>query len=299
MATGPQVKALSGTLAELPQPLPRIGLTLGGGGARGLAHVLVLEVLDELGIRPNVIAGTSIGALLGAAYASGLSAIYIRSLVEETLSARFDLIRQLFMARSPPLRKLLNVLPLRSALLDPAALLDLVLPQKMSGTFEELAIPMHIVATDLSLGEEYVFAEGDLRQAIAASIAIPALFSPVIVDGRPMVDGGIVDPLPYSVLPDEVDVVIAIDVSGGSRNVVSGPRPSMVSVLTQSVLVLQKTIINARLRQSRPDVYVEVKLEGFGGLQFHKAADILTAAEPVKDEFRTKLMRVLASRKVD
>jgi len=285
-------------LVRLPEKLPRIGLTLGGGGARGLAHIHVLEVLDELGVRPSFITGSSIGALLGAAYASGLSAAYIRSLVEETLSARFDLITQLFTARTPPLQKIFNVFPMRSALLDPAALLELILPKQMATTFEELQIPMRIVATDLSARDVQVFAHGDLRQAIAASIAIPALFSPVVIDGRPMADGGIVDPLPYGVLPDDIDIVTAIDVSGGARNVVVGPRPSMVSVLTQSVLILQKTLIDERLQQTRPDIYIEVPLDDFGGLQFHKAKGILAAAEPIREEFRTKLLRVLTSHKV-
>ncbi len=284
---------------QLPDRLPSIGLALGGGGARGLAHILVLEVLEDLGVRPSAIAGTSIGALFGAAYASGLSAAFIRSLAEETLGSRFDLIRQLFAARTPPLQKLLNVIPMRSALLDPEALLELILPRQMAPTFAELEIPTRIVATDLATRDRRVFSEGDLHKAIAASIAIPALFTPVVVDGNPMADGGIVDPLPYGILPDNIDVVIAIDVSGGSRSVVVDTQPSMVAVLTQSVLILQKTIIQERLQQSRPDVYVEVVLEDFGGLQFHKVREILAAAAPIKDELRAKLHRVLASTKAD
>jgi NTE family protein len=285
--------------SRLPDKLPRIGLALGGGGARGLAHIHVFEVLEEMGIRPDHISGTSIGALLGAAYASGLSASYIRSLTEETLSARFDMIRQLFSARTAPIQKILSVFPMRSALLDPEALLDLVLPGQVARTFEQLEIPMRVVATDLIAREARVFETGDLRKAVAASIAIPALFSPVTIDATPMVDGGIVDPLPYDTLPPDIDVVIAIDVSGGSRSVVTAAKPSMVSVLTQSVLILQKTIIHERLQRVRPDIYVEVLLEDFGGLQFHKVKGILAAAEPLKDELRSKLTRVLTSQKVD
>jgi len=279
--------------------LPRIGLCLGGGGARGLAHILILEVFDELGLRPSAIAGTSIGALLGASYASGLSAAYIRSLAEETLTAKFDLFSQLFSARTPPLHKIFSVFPMRSALLDPIALLDLILPQQMATTFEELKIPTTIMATNLAAREPHIFKSGDLRRAIAASIAIPGLFSPVDIDDEPFVDGGIVDPLPYRILPADIDLVVAIDVSGGTRSVVEGPRPSMIAVLTQSVLILQKTIIEERLQQSRPDLYIEVTLEKYGGLHFHKAQEILLEAAPVKAEFRDKLMRILNSKPAD
>jgi len=277
---------------------PRIGLCLGGGGARGLAHILILEVFDELGLRPSAIAGTSIGALLGAAYASGLSAAHIRALTEETLSARFDMITQLFSARTPPLQKIFSIFPMRSALLDATVLLDLVLPQQMAATFEDLKIPTKIMATNLVAREPHIFSSGDLRQAIAASIAIPGLFSPVEVAGEPFIDGGIVDPLPYGILPHDVQLVAAIDVSGGSRSIVDGPHPSMISVLTQSVLILQKTIIQERLQQDRPDIYIEVMLEKFGGLHFHKAKDILKDAEPIKAEFRSKLLRLLNSHPV-
>ena len=112
----------------LPVERPTIALALGGGGARGLAHILVLEVFDELGIRPKVIAGTSIGAVFGAAYASGLSASLIRAHLEEALSQRFGIVRQLLSARSEPVLKILNILPVRSALLKPESLLEFMLP---------------------------------------------------------------------------------------------------------------------------------------------------------------------------
>lgn len=281
--------------SQLPEKLPRIGLTLGGGGARGLAHILVLEAFEELGLRPSMISGTSIGALYGAAFASGLSAAYIRSLSEETLSARFDLMRQLFASRSAPMQKLLSVIPMRSALLDPEALLEIVLPKQVAAQFDALEIPLRIVATDLAHREAVVFSEGDVRHAVAASIAIPVLFSPVAVDGRVMVDGGIVNPLPYDVIKNEVDVTVAIDVSGASGDSVIGEKPSMVSVLTQSVQILQKTIIREHLHYSRPDIYIDVDLDQFGALQFHKVREILTEAAPLKDRLKAQLMRVLTS----
>ena len=121
----PTGKALAVRKPTLPVARPTIALALGGGGARGLAHILMLEVFDELGIKPTVIAGTSIGAVFGAAYASGLSARLIRAHTEETLSQRFDIVRQLLSARSDPVLKIFNFLPIRSALLKPETLLEL------------------------------------------------------------------------------------------------------------------------------------------------------------------------------
>src|SRR6185369_1174626 len=119
----------------LPAARPTIALALGGGGARGLAHILMLEVFDELGLKPKVIAGTSIGAVFGAAYASGLSASLIRAHAEEALGRRFDFFRQLLLARSEPVLKFLNFLPIRSSVLSPAALLELVLPSAVARDF--------------------------------------------------------------------------------------------------------------------------------------------------------------------
>ena len=116
---------------------PTVALALGGGGARGIAHILMLEVFDELGIRPTLIAGTSIGALYGAAYASGLTAAQIRAYTDETLAHRFDLVRQLFAARSEPVQKLLKLLPVRTSLLNPATLLDLVFPGQVAKDFAD------------------------------------------------------------------------------------------------------------------------------------------------------------------
>ena len=124
-----------------------IGVIGRSGGARGIAHVAVLEVLDEMGVKPSIITGTSIGALIGSAYAAGLSASQIRAHLIETLGDRFYLIRQVFGARSQPVQKLLNVLPMRSAVLDPIALLDLVLPAGLPEDIDQLDTPFRATAT--------------------------------------------------------------------------------------------------------------------------------------------------------
>ena len=176
----------------------------------------MLEVFDELGLKPKVIAGTSIGALFGAAYASGLSARLIKAHTEEVLSQRFGLTRYLLSARSEPVQRFLNILPIRSSLLKPELLLDLMLPSKVARDFAHLAIPLKVVATDFYAQEQIVLDSGDLRSAVAASMALPALFTPVTRDGRVLMDGGLVNPLPFDVLKGDADITVAIDVSGAS-----------------------------------------------------------------------------------
>ena len=141
----------TGTALQVRKPTatqPSIGLAMGGGGARGIAHLLMLEVFDELGIRPKIIAGTSIGSVFGAAYASGMSAALIRAHLEEALSQRFGIARHILSARSEPALRILNFLPIRSALLDPESLLELMLPSGLARDFADLAIPLRMLATD-------------------------------------------------------------------------------------------------------------------------------------------------------
>ena len=289
---------MTGTL-EPTRRTPTVGLALGGGGARGLAHILVLELLDELGIRPVVIAGTSIGALLGSAYALGLSGRAIRAMTEETLRNRFDLARQLFSARSDPVQKIMRLLPLRSALLNSSALLDLLVPELGERDFKDLTIPLSVVATDLGSHDSVVIETGSIRQAVAASIAIPLVFSPVVHVGRMLVDGGLVNPLPFDLIAARADITIAIDVSGASKETELGPRPSAIEVLMRSVQILEKSITRQKLAYQQPDIYIDVGLDQFGALEFWRSAEILEAAIPVKDVLRRQLGRLIASETVE
>lgn len=273
---------------------PTVALALGGGGARGLAHIHVLEVLDELGIRPKVIAGTSIGALFGAAYASGFSGTQIRAFALEALGRRFDLVRQLFAARSTPVQKVMRLFPIRSALLDPLSVLDTLLPGRFAREFEQLSLPLKIVATDLGRREAHVIEAGNLRQAIAASIAIPVIFSPVTIGERTLVDGGLVNPLPFELVIGAADITIAVDVSGGAGVAELAPKPTALEIAVQSLQILQKSITREKLRSLRPDIYIDVDVDRFGALEFWKPAEILAAAEPVRDALRTELRRRLA-----
>lgn len=276
-----------------------IALALGGGGARGLAHILVLETFDELGVKPKAISGTSIGAIFGAAYASGLSAKQIRAHTEEALSQRVYLARHLFAARADVASKWLNFVPIRPAILNAEALLDLLLPSRVARDFAHLQIPFAIVATDFYGQEQRVFTKGPLRRAVAASMALPAIFTPVVVDGEPLVDGGLVNPLPFDLLEGAADLIVAIDVSGAPTRDAGRSQPSAIEVLLSASQIFQRSIIREKLRARAPDVYIECPVDNFTVLDFHRYQEVMQAALPVKDQLKRQLDRLLSSEPVE
>lgn len=280
-------------VAGLPAMTPTIALALGGGGARGLAHILMLEVFDELGITPKLIAGTSIGAIFGAAYASGLSAKDIRATTEDALRQRFDIARQLFLARSDPVQMLLGVVPRRSALLKPEALLELVMPSRLAKDFGALKIPLRVVASDFFTQEQVVFDHGPLLPAVAASMALPVIFSAVTTGDHVLMDGGLVNPLPFDLIMGEADITVAIDVSGAKRVPEDKAPPGAIEAIVASSQILQHSIVREKLKWLQPDIYINVAVDGFHVLDFRKLDRILEAAAPAKEALRRQLDELL------
>jgi NTE family protein len=274
---------------------PTVALALGGGGARGLAHIPMLEVLDEMGIRPKIIAGTSIGAIIGAAYASGIPARHIRAHAEMVLRQRFDLVRQIFSARALPVQRVLSLIQLKSAVLRPDVLLDLVMPPRVARDFADLAIPLRIVTADIHSYSAVVFDAGPLVPAVAASMALPGLFTPVVHRGRMLLDGGLVNPLPFDILEGEAEITIAIDVSCSAAMPEEARTPTAIEALVTASQILQHTIVREKLKYSQPDIYIDMPVSKFGILEFHKVREILAAAEPAKDQLRRQLDRVLGT----
>lgn len=288
-----QTRESRGATPLVPAPAqPTVGLALGGGGARGLAHILMLEAFDELGVRPKVIAGTSIGAIMAAAYASGIPASALRLHTKDLLSQRFGLLREVFAAR--PLQRLRDLFPGTSALLDPQSVLDIVMPKATAKDFESLEIPLKIVASDYYDQEQQVFTSGNLRQAVAASMALPAIFQPVIVGGRALIDGGLTNPLPYDLLFGEADIIVAIDVSGAPVPDPKRNYPSAIEALFASAFLFERTIVREKLKSAQPDILVPAGTHRFQLLDILKVDEILTAAEPAKERLKAQLARVLA-----
>ena len=270
--------------------MKKLGIALGGGGAKGVAHVLMLEALDELGWQPYCIAGTSIGAIVGALYASGNSAKKLR---EDLTSASFvadgSIIDDIFNRDLSRWWGMLDLDFSGKGLLDVRDFLARLQSKLKVATFEELAIPLRIVAADFWKREPIVFESGALLPAVHASMALPGIFQPVQIDGRVLIDGGTVNPVPFDLLPEDCDVVVAIDVIGTREPNVEDPLPSFGDAVFNTIQIFEKSIVREKLRQRVPTIYIEPEITDIKVLEFYRAADVFRQAEPAKEILKTQL----------
>jgi NTE family protein len=272
-----------------------VGLALGSGSARGWAHVGVIRALEQAGIRPDLVCGTSIGALVGAAYAAG----ELERLEQWVLGLGFkDVVA--FMDVS-----------LSSGLLKGERLMDFFRRNFADRPLEELAMPFAAVATSLRTGAEVWLRHGSTLDAVRASIALPGLFAPALREGSVVVDGGLVNPVPVSLARAMgADVVIAVDLGSDilGRHLRAHPpveapagevaewirklqgnlgalipahlpdepkMPSMLDVLTTSINIMQVRISRSRMAGEPPDLVVAPRLAHFGLLDFHRAKEAI------------------------
>ncbi len=265
-----------------------VGIALGGGGARGLAHIPMLEALDELGVRPTILAGTSMGAIFAAAYASGLSGREIHEATTETLRDRRGVLRKLLEARAGRLSDLFSRFA-NPVLIDPVAFCDLFLPEAVALTFAECSIPLKVIAADFYGRKETLFESGSVRKAVAASIAIPGLIRPVEHEGRLLIDGGAVNPVPFDHLQGLAEIIVAVDVTGGPIATTPSSPPGPWDTLLGATQVMQHAIIEAKLTQVRPDILIRPNVDLFRALDFFQASVILRLSLPAKEELKRKL----------
>jgi NTE family protein len=267
-------------------------LALGGGGARGLAHIAVLEALDEIGRRPTAIAGTSSGSLIGAAYAAGMTGKEIRRFVIRLAHNRAEVFRRLIATRAGTFANLFSLGFGSATLVDAEKFCEQFLPDEIPDDFSELEIPLTIIATDLYRRQQAAFSSGALKPALAASIALPTVMRPVVIAKRIMVDGGATNPLPFEELRGCADVVVAVDISGApadDRRDIPNPWECLFATL----LVMANAITAEKVKRGAPDLIVRPNVGAFRALDFLQASAILRASEPVKAEFKEKLAALL------
>jgi len=235
--------------AEAARKPVRIGLALGGGAARGFAHVGVIAVLEEAGLKPQLVVGTSAGSLVAALYASGKTSAQLQQTalnMEEV--AITDWMLPIFsrgMFRGDALARYVN---------------DLV----ANRTMENMAIPLGIVATDLNSGQAVLFQRGDTGTAVRASSAVPAVFLPVKISGREYVDGGLVSPVPVRFARQMgADVVVAVDISSPPEG---NPASDTLQILLQTFAIMGKSINQYELKDA--DVVVRPSLTGLKSADF-------------------------------
>jgi len=276
-----------------PPTSPDITLALGGGGARGLAHIVVLEALDELGLRPTRIVGTSMGAVVGAAYASGLAGRDLRRYALDRLRDRARAMALVLQARVGTLTDILRFAS-NPVLLDGEKVLDLFWPDTVPDLFEDLGIPFAAVATDYHAREEAVFDSGPLVTGVAASMAIPGLIRPVTAVGRVFIDGGVVNPLPFDHLRPADGIRVAVDVSGGTVDA-QQKTPDPFAAMIGATQIMQGAIVAQKLKSRAPDLLVRPAVGAHHVLDFFHSKEILAAAEACRDDFKRDIEALVRS----
>lgn len=265
--------------------MKKIGLCLGGGGARGLCHIEFLKVFDELEIKPSIICGSSMGAIIGALYAEGRKAVDIQELVDN-LNFR-DLLKMFDLS-------ILN----KASLIKGKGVENYLRKHLSVKTFEDLQIPTKIVATDFWRRKQVILDKGDLVSAIRASIAIPALFEPYIIEDRVLIDGGISNNLPYNIIEKECELIVAVDVTG-SRTVPLEPEiPSWFKTVMDSIDIMQSSILDFQMKLRKPDIYLKPKLKDFDILDFEKADEIRESVKDEVEKFREELQNRMKQKKL-
>ena len=252
----------------------KIGLVLGSGGARGWAHIGVIRALKRMGIEPDIITGTSIGALMGAMLAAGRFDAFDR----EATNLSTSKITKFFTEFRLPQSGLFSGKPILEWLAQPHLLGDL--------TFSELPKRLAVVATDLYKESAVVLTRGKVANAVRASISIPGVFDPVMRDGKVLVDGGLADPVPVRVARQlGAEVIIAVDINtcspenqaetwGGKDK-----APSMVNTLLQTVRMLENTTCRLALERDPPEILVRPAVGHLHTLEFNAGKSLISIGE--------------------
>ncbi len=256
---------------------PRIGLALGGGAARGFAHVGVIQVLEEAGIHVDLVAGTSAGSLVAAIYASGKTGAQLQRVAETMEEATIaDWTLPLFsrgVLRGDALARYVNV-------------------RVGNKLIEELPMPLGIVATDLNSGQDVIFQRGDTGTAVRASSAVPAVFQPVKISGHEYVDGGLVSPVPVRAARKMgAELVIAVDISSPPDGNLSG---GTLDILLQTFSIMGKSINTFELRDA--EVVVRPALTGISSSDFSARKRSIEAGRQAMTQQLPALRAAIAAR---
>jgi NTE family protein len=263
-----------------PPPVPlKIGLALGGGAAKGFAHIGVIKMLEASGIHPAVVAGTSAGSVVGALYASGMDAFALQQ-------TAFGLDEA----------KIRDVRLFSGGLVQGQALQDYVNQLLHKQPIEQLKMPFAAVATELETGTRTVFVRGNTGRAVRASSSIPGVFEPVEIHGKHYVDGGLVSPIPVDAARQlGADFVIAVDISAAPDG--SNPQ-GMMNIVGQSIDIMGRRL--AAQESARADVVIRPDLRGIGPTAFEQKNQAILEGEKAAlaaiPAIRAKLAAMVAAR---
>ena len=285
---------------------PTVGVAFGGGSARGIAHIGIIQWFEENHIPIDTAAGTSMGGLIGGAWATGMSAAELRTFVNEidwdtmfgSSSFPFKNLRRKEDARSYPSRLEFG---LKRGIVPPTSLNDgqqvdlllarLTAPYYAIQRFDDLPTPFRVVAVDLRAGEKVVLDSGSFATALRATMSLPAVFPPVDRDGRVLVDGGALNNIPADVVREQgATVVIAIDVGNAPTNTVNY---SLFGLLGQSIDAMMRNATRAALKYA--DMTIAVDVEGFGSLDWRRADELIARGYQAAEKRRDELLKYRVS----
>lgn len=254
---------------------PKIGLALGAGAARGIAHLGVLKVLEKYKLPVAFIAGSSMGALVGALYACGIDINFLIKFANELRTKSWV---DLCMPRTGFIsgKKVETMLQLLTR----------------NRNFDQLDIPFAAVATDIERGEPVIIKEGNVAAAVRASISIPVVFKPVRMDGRLLVDGGVVDRVPVSVVREMgADIVIAVDVN---RYVEFQPVVNILDVMFQTLDIMERKILSAKVLDT--EVLIRPKVGHISPAHFHRVDELVQAGEEAAEAAISRIGYILRNK---
>ncbi|MGI6364596.1 MAG: patatin-like phospholipase family protein [Bacillota bacterium] len=237
---------------------PKIGLALGAGAARGIAHLGVLRTLEKYKLPVDFIAGSSMGALVGALYACGIDVNFLIKFANELRTKSW-----------------VDLCMPRTGLISGKKVETMLQMLTRNRTFDQLKIPFAAVTTDIERGEAVVIKEGNVAAAVRASISIPVIFKPVRMDGRLLVDGGVVDRVPVSVVREMgADMVIAVDVN---RYAEFQPVVNIVDVMFQTLDIMERKILSAMVLDT--EILIRPKVGHISPAHFHRVDELVQAGE--------------------
>ncbi|MCK5529352.1 MAG: patatin-like phospholipase family protein [Kiritimatiellae bacterium] len=274
----------------------KIGLALGGGGAKGLAHIPMFTVLDELKVTPHRVTGTSIGAIMGALYCSGLSGNEIKDIVKKMILPKKTSLKKIFDKDALKWIDFIDLDFKGKGILKGDNFINFLHEHLGVSTFEELKIPLSVVAADFWTGEQVILNSGELLPAIKASMGLPGVFSPITIDDRILIDGGGVNPVPHDLITD-CDKIIAIDVMGVPDFDPKHKIPNLVDSVLGMFDLMQTSIIREKLIHTPPDIYIKPDIHGIDILDFYKAEKVIKQALPASDELKLQLEKMLKTKK--
>ena len=258
-----------------PKKIPKLGLALGGGAARGFAHIGVLQVLEEEGIKPSLVVGTSAGSVVASFYASGKTGQQLQWLADTMDETQFTDWANPFSGRG---------------ILRGEALGKYINSQLNGMKIEDMKLPLGIVATDLRTGDGILFRRGDVATAVRASSAVPSVFEPVQIAGKDYVDGGLVSPVPVRYARQMgADLVLAIDISSRPED---AKTTDMLKVLLQTFSIMGKSISQLELAQA--DVVVRPALPDIGSTEFSARKKSIEAGRAAMKQAMPQLRALLA-----